>query len=164
MSIKTIKELQKKIDEVYWIEKDYELVRQYSIFLKKMDPPLRILVTSLSLGSLEHKEILEDIIHNFKGLKVPEKSDLPDPFNFKFEKMSVNDILSSLMIEERKMEEGYTYIYLNTDDSLLKKYYKGNILTFYWLFRSLLLDERNHESMIFEFYRDLKDEKLSKKS
>ncbi|MGC8630656.1 MAG: hypothetical protein ACP5RY_06165 [Thermoplasmata archaeon] len=164
MPIKTINELQEKIDEVYWVEKDYELVRQYSIFLKKRDKSLKMLVTSLSLGSSEHKEILEEIIHNFRSLKVPEKSDKSYHFNFDFEKMSLSDILSSLIDYERKMEDGYTYIYLNTDDSLIKRYYKGNILTFYWLFRSLLLDERNHESMILDFYRNLKDKKLSKKS
>jgi hypothetical protein len=130
------------------VEKDYELVRQYSIFLKKMDKSLKMLVTSLSLGSSEHKEILEEIIRNFEGLKVPEKPDRSFSFNFKFEKMKINDILSSLIDYERKMENGYTYIYLNTDDVLIKEHYKNSILTFYWLFRSLLLDERNHESIV----------------
>lgn len=158
MSIKTIEELQKKINEIYWIESTYELVRQWSIFLQKMDVPLRILVTSLSLGSSEHKEVLEAIIAQFKGLKVPEKAERKPEMNFDFESKSINEIVFSLLYYERSMEDGYVDIYLNTEESLIRESYSGNTLTFYWLFRSLLLDERNHETMILDFFKNYKEQ------
>ncbi|MEM0161115.1 MAG: hypothetical protein QXV94_04745 [Thermoplasmata archaeon] len=156
MSIKTIEELQEKITEIYGVESTYELVRQWSIFLQKMDISLRLLVTSLSLGSSEHKEVLEAIISQFKGLKVPEKPAQKLDMNFDFENMSINEIVLSLLYYEKFMEERYIDIYLNTEESFVRENYSGNTLTFYWLFRSLLLDERNHETMILDFFKNYK--------
>lgn len=65
--ISTVKDLQKKLGDLYLIEKSYELIRQRSIELNTDDASLKNLVNSLSICSMEQKLVLEEVFKNFKG-------------------------------------------------------------------------------------------------
>lgn len=154
MKIESISKLNEKLDELYIIEKDYELVRQWALGLKFHDDEFLKLMDMLSSGSLEHKIILEEIYKNFKGLKIPRKK---SKFKIDVEPDFIGDALISLLEMENVMERGYMEIYLNTNPELVEKNFKLNPHIFFWIFKSLSYDERNHETLIVEEIRKIRE-------
>lgn len=129
------------------------MIRQWSIALNTDDASLKNLVNSLSIGSMEHKLVLEEVFKNFKGLKIPEGN---PKFSIDVKPKGINEILISLLENENVMERGYMEIYLGTDAAPVEKNFKLRPQLFFWIFKSLSYDERNHEALIVEYMKNFR--------
>ncbi|MEM4057802.1 MAG: hypothetical protein QXZ12_03605, partial [Thermoplasmata archaeon] len=71
MRIKTVEALNKALEIPYNIERDYKNITDTEYLFTKIPKFLLELINYLSVDSLEHIDLLNDIIKDFEGLKAP---------------------------------------------------------------------------------------------
>ncbi len=149
MKIRTIEALNKALEIPYSIERDYKYITNSGYLFIRLPKLLLELINYLSVDSLEHIDLLNDIIKDFAGLKVP--SNQKYGIKLDLEAMTIEEIFQFLLDDEKRLENAYLDIYDNTEEELVRDNYKGSLVIFYWLFKSLAQLERKHYDMIIDY-------------
>ncbi|MEM0163809.1 MAG: hypothetical protein QXV94_04740 [Thermoplasmata archaeon] len=149
MRIKTVEALNKALEIPYNIERDYKNITDTEYLFTKIPKFLLELINYLSVDSLEHIDLLNDIIKDFEGLKAPSNQKYVIKLDLKT--MTIEEIFQSLLADEKILEHAYLDIYDNTDEELVRNNYKGSLVIFYWLFKSLAQLEKKHYDMIIDY-------------
>ncbi|MGC8630655.1 MAG: hypothetical protein ACP5RY_06160 [Thermoplasmata archaeon] len=149
MRIRSVEALNKALETPYNIEWDYKNITDTEYLLTKIPKSLLELINYLSVDSLEHIDLLNDIIKDFEGLKVPSNQKYVIKLDLKT--MTIEEIFQNLLADEKTLENAYLDIYDNTDEELVRNNYKGSLVIFYWLFKSLAQLERKHYDMIIYY-------------
>ncbi len=161
MKIRTIEALNKALEIPYSIERDYKYITNSEYLFIRLPKLLLELINYLSVDSLEHIDLLNDIIKDFAGLKVP--SNQKYGIKLDLEAMTIEEIFQFLLDDEKRLENAYLDIYDNTEEELVRDNYKGSLIIFYWLFKSLAQLERKHYDMIIEYQNKIQDLENSNK-
>lgn len=161
MKIRTIEALNKALEIPYSIERDYKYITDSEYLFIRMPKLLLELINYLSVDSLEHIDLLNDIIKDFEGLKVP--SNQKYGIKLDLESMTIKEIFQFLLDDEKRLENAYLDIYDNTEEELVRNNYKGSLVIFYWLFKSLAQLERKHYDMIIDYQNKIQDLENSNK-
>ncbi len=161
MKIRTIEALNKALEIPYSIERDYKYITNSEYLFIRLPKLLLELINYLSVDSLEHIDLLNDIIKDFAGLKVP--SNQKYGIKLDLEAMTIEEIFQFLLDDEKRLENAYLDIYDNTEEELVRDNYKGSLIIFYWLFKSLAQLERKHYDMIIDYQNKIQDLENSNK-
>jgi hypothetical protein len=149
MKIRSVEALNKALETPYNIERDYKYITDTEYLFTKIPKLLLELINYLSVDSLEHIDLLNDIIKDFEGLKVP--SSQKYVLKLDLTTMTNEEIFQNLLADEKTLENAYLDIYDNTDEALVRNNYRGSLVIFYWLFKSLAQLERKHYDLIIEY-------------
>lgn len=160
MRIKTVDALNKALETPYNIERDYKYLTSSGYLFHNLPKPLLELINYLSVDSMEHIDLLNEIIKDFEGLKEPRV--LKYVINIDLETMPVAEIFQKLLYNQNVLETAYMNIYDNTEESLVRERYHGSLVIFFWLFKGLAQLEKKHYEMIIKYREEVNNQSISK--